>query len=553
MTSINAKRVSAGLLLAGGLSSFAFAPFNQFWLVYLLFPLLISSCFLATPKAAVRHAFSFSLGWFGSGISWIFVSLDQYGEVPVAGSIAMIAALAAYLAIYFTAAIGFSRYLGQYTRFAIFTLPASWVLFEWLRSFVLTGFPWLSIGYSQIDSPLASLAPYIGEVGISFVLILLSCLISVAVFPELLTHNKDSAKDEAASDRRQDVLQNSRLTRRHKTLVATVFVLLVSWLLPTPEYPNGPKNSKQVKLTLVQGNVAQENRWDPDYLWPVMLKYQDLSRPLYADSDIVIWPEAAVPAVEPAAQDYLNNLDKAAAYNNTAVVTGIINYQYYAKAYYNSVIVVGNRDGNPGDSGHYQYGHNNRYNKHHLLPIGEFIPFEDWLRGVAPIFDLPFSSFTRGDFVQPDLVANGFHMTTALCYEIVFPRQIRANLKADTDFILTLSNDAWFGASHGPHQHLEIAQMRALEMGLPVVRVTNNGITAVINHLGQIQAIAPQFSEQVLQYELDLITYPTLYREHGDTIVYWLSLFLLSACLLPVARQKLCQALNRRKDDNKIA
>ncbi|MCU4675430.1 apolipoprotein N-acyltransferase [Catenovulum sp. 2E275] len=532
MTSINAKRVSFGLFLAGCLSSFAFAPFNYFWLVYLLFPLLISCCFRANQQSANRHAFAFSLGWFCSGVSWIYVSLDQYGDVPLIGSIAMIGALAAYLSLYFTAAIALSRFLTRYSRFAIFTLPASWTFFEWLRSFVLTGFPWLSVGYSQIDSPFASLAPYIGEVGISFVLILLSCLLSVILFPHILNPKFSETGEPALAERQSHFFKHIRLNRASKAVSAFLLILFVSCLFP---YPNYPQPEKQVKLALVQGNVAQENRWNPDYLWPVMLKYQDLSRPIYAESDIVIWPEAAVPAVEPAAQDYLINLDKAAAFNHTAVVTGIINYEYYTKAYYNSVIVLGNQNGEDNMAGHYQYGHSNRYNKHHLLPIGEFIPFEDWLRGIAPIFDLPFSSFNRGDYIQPDLVANGFHMTTALCYEIVFPRQIRANLKPNTDFILTLSNDAWFGSSHGPHQHLEIAQMRALEMGLPVVRVTNNGITAVIDHLGQIKTVAPQFSEQVLKYQLELVNYPTLYRQYGDKPVYWMAIILFGLSLAPTS------------------
>ncbi|WAJ70614.1 apolipoprotein N-acyltransferase [Catenovulum adriaticum] len=527
MTLINAKRVSFGLMLAGALSSFAFAPFDQYWLIYLLFPLLVSCCFLATPRASVRHAFFFSLGWFGSGVSWIYVSLDQYGDVPPLGSVAMIGLLAAYLALYFTAAIALSHWLKRYTRFAIFTLPATWLLFEWLRSFVLTGFPWLSIGYSQTHSFFAVLAPYIGEVGISFVLILLSCLMTVAVFPSLIAKNLNAMPASPLG-----------FQTAVKPVFAILVVLLGCLLTPYPDYQTSSQAAnqvnKQVKLAMVQGNIAQENRWDPEYLWPVMLKYQDLSRPVYADSDIVIWPEAAVPSVEPAAQDYLMNLDKAAAYNHTAIVTGIINYQYGSRAYFNSVIVLGNKTGSDSTSGHYQYGHANRYNKHHLLPIGEFIPFEDWLRGIAPIFDLPFSSFNRGDYIQADLIANGFHMTPALCYEIVFPRQIRANLKPDTDFILTLSNDAWFGSSHGPHQHLEIAQMRALEMGLPVVRVTNNGITAVIDHLGQIKSVAPQFSEQVLKYKLDIVRHLTFYRQYGDWPMYGFAVLLFICCFIPV-------------------
>jgi len=179
------------------------------------------------------------------------------------------------------------------------------------------------------------------------------------------------------------------------------------------------------------------------------------------------------------------------------------------------------------NSGHYFHGHANRFSKHHLLPIGEFVPFESFLRQLAPIFDLPMSSFNRGSYVQPNLTANGFHLLPAICFEIAFPAQIRANLTSETQLLLTVSNDAWFGDSIGPHQHLQIARMRALEFGLPLLRATNNGITATIDANGQIRQRAPQFTEAILSDQLLLTDAATLYQQMGNLPVFSFSTLLL--------------------------
>ncbi|WP_440903780.1 apolipoprotein N-acyltransferase [Catenovulum sp. SX2] len=509
---LDAKCQSLLLFVAGGLGTLTFAPFSFSWMIFLILPGVIWACLTASTKMAAVYAFSFSLGWFGFGLSWIYVSLDQHGGVPMLGSVAMILLLAAYLSIYFTAALTITRYLMRYSLYALWLLPAFWCLFEWLRSFVLTGFPWLSVGYSQFHTMWGKLAPLIGETGVTLVVVAMSLL--PAVFSII---RKVSGTQTVAIAM---LLTTITATSQHILRIADSPVL-------QPPINQLPRSTKLINLALVQGNIAQENRWQPEYLLPTMLKYQDISRPHYSKTDIVIWPEAAIPAIEPNAQEFLANLDKAANYTNTAIVTGIIDYRPYSGAFYNSLIVVGQQQSEAGDASYF-HGHDNRYNKHHLLPIGEFVPFEDWLRQLSPIFDLPFSSFTRGDYVQHDLVAKGFHITPAICYEILFPTQIRDNLTEQTDFILTVSNDAWFGNSHGPHQHLEIARMRALELGIPIVRATNTGISAIINATGRISAQAPQFEQHVLTYLLPIIQHQTVYRKYGDWFVYLC--YLISIC-----------------------
>ena len=200
------------------------------------------------------------------------------------------------------------------------------------------------------------------------------------------------------------------------------------------------------------------------------------------------------------------------------------------------MIVLGNKY-QDDDTGGYFYNHGNRYYKNHLLPLGEFVPFGDLLRPIAPFFNLPQSSFSRGQYVQPNLVANGLNILPLICFEIAFPRQLAANLTADTDLLLTVSNDAWFGNSHGPHQHLEIARMRALEFGRPLLRSTNNGITAVIDHRGKIIKQIPQFEEAVLKTDVSLVAGATPYAKFGN-VINWLIPLLILLINSVVSRKK---------------
>ena len=180
---------------------------------------------------------------------------------------------------------------------------------------------------------------------------------------------------------------------------------------------------------------------------------------------------------------------------------------------------------NTDDEQGYYYNNSNRYYKSHLLPIGEFVPFQELLRPLAPFFNLPMSSFTAGNYVQPNLVANNLHILPLNCFEIAFPSQLAANFTDKTDMILTVSNDAWFGDSHGPHQHFEIARMRAMEFGRPLIRATNNGVTGIIDHLGKVTAIAPQFEEVVLRGTVEFVTGDTPYSQWPNLIL-WLMILL---------------------------
>ncbi len=369
----------------------------------------------------------------------------------------------------------------------------------------MTGFPWLSIGYSQLKGPLSGWIPIIGEIGVSAVLILITVNLGLTL-------------------RLIQAHTSWRIKGLQTIIVGVIFCVSglvlnsINWTQPSGEIK---------RVSMVQGNIEQTIRWVPEQDDPTMGKYWDLSSEHW-NSDLIIWPEAAIPKLEIAATDFLELIDKKATETNTALITGIVDVNYSTEKIYNNLISLGN-DKLSQNTIPYAYGHKNRFAKHHLLPIGEFVPFESILRTLAPIFDLPMSSFTRGSYVQANLLANGMKLTPAICFEIAFPNQVRANLNDDTDAIITVSNDAWFGNSHGPHQHLEIAQMRAKEFGLPVLRSTNTGVTAFVDHKGAISAIAPQFEDIVLTQDVLLVTGKTPYRELGNfpAYLFFLLLFII--------------------------
>ena len=470
---------------------FAYAPFSQWYLALFLPALVFNRVQQQTPKKSAKLIGVFAFGWFASGISWVHVSIDQYGGLPLIVSLGLMLLLCMYLALFPAFAAYLTARFSSKQQLNLWLLPSFWLFSEFLRSVVLTGFPWLSLGYSQIDSPLASFAPVIGEVGLTALVITINiCLVKI-FHAVKLNNNKNTSLPIALI-----VLLS---------ILNFVFTK-VTWVQTT---------GATTKVALVQGNIAQSIKWAPEQEWPTMLKYLDLTRVNF-DADIIIWPESAIPAIEPTVQDYLTTVNRSALLNNSTIITGILNYNFESKESFNSLVVLGEKQ---GDEQGYYYNHSNRYSKNHLLPIGEFVPFQEWLRPLAPLFNLPQSSFTRGSYVQNNLIANKLHILPLLCFEIAFPHQLAANLTKQTDLLLTVSNDAWFGGSHGPHQHMEIARMRALEFGRPLLRSTNNGITAVVDHKGKFIARVPQFEELVLKAEVPLVSGETPYSQWPRAIL----------------------------------
>lgn len=480
-------RIGRPLLAAfiGALTTLAFAPFS-YWPIALVSPfLLLLLLNKQSTKAGAWIAFAWGLGQFGTGINWVHVSIDTFGGMPKPASVFLMTLLVSYLAIY-PALFGglLNRFFPQTNRRRLLiAAPILWLITDWLRGWVFTGFPWLWLGYSQIDSPLNGFAPVSGVEAITLMIWLIAGGVSYAL-----------------------------LSKKWQYLCIPVGIFALSYGLNKIQWVT-PNPDTKTSFALIQGNIDQKQKWLPSHRWPTLMKYTDMSRENWK-ADIVIWPEAAIPALESDLPAFLKNLDTAARNNDTALITGVLSQDNLGH-FYNNVLTLGKDDQGP-----YNYDTAKRYSKHHLLPFGEFVPFGDLLRPIAPFFNLPMSSFQRGAFIQPNLIANGRHLLAALCYEIIFSEQVRQNVTDDTDFILTLSNDAWFGDSIGPIQHMEIARMRALELGKPLIRATNNGITAVTDYKGHITKQIPQFQTAVLNAEVTSTTGNTPYRSLGSWLLY---------------------------------
>jgi apolipoprotein N-acyltransferase len=488
-----AKDKKAWLALVAGLVlTFGYAPFEIWPIVFISLGAIIfcinpNNTGKAHAKTAAKYGFIFGLGWFGAGISWVHVSIATFGGMPLIASLSLMAFLCSYLALFPALAFWATTRFASGPKSFGALLIACFAISEYLRGTVLTGFPWLSFGYTQTDGPLRLLAPYIGEFGLT-----LTC---VAIGFALYRLTQKDFKTPAVT--------------------ATAVALIFTGTNTTGSIHYTDKN---MSVLLVQGNIQQHLRFEPSEFWTTMSKYQDMTRPHW-DADLIVWPEAAVPEIEMLADSYLANLDSAASFNKTALVTGIVDYQRDTKNIFNTLIVVGNKE--RGDEhGHYHYLDKNRYQKHQLLPIGEFVPFQDFLRPIAPLFDLPMSSFTRGDKVQNNLRANGYNLLPAICYEIVFADLVRGNYKSDSDLLFTVSNDAWFGDSIGPLQHMQIARMRALELQRPLVRVTNNGVSAVYDPISHTQQTMPQFEATTLKANIKLIKGDSVYSQYGNMFVW---------------------------------
>ncbi|MDO4431152.1 MAG: apolipoprotein N-acyltransferase [Lonepinella koalarum] len=484
-------------LISGGIGVLAFSPFDYWGVAYFSAFGLIFIAKTAPKPTALWATFLWGLSFFSIGTHWLNVSIHQFGGSPLWLSYILVVLLAAYLSVY---PVLFTYIIQRFNVKSAVIFPIIWTFTEFLRGWVFTGFPWLQFGYTQIDSPFSGIAPFFGVTGLTF----------FVIWGSAVSFNLLSALWQTP--------------KKYPIAIAHLFMLLVvsaiSAVASKVEFIQ-EKPEKALTITLLQGNIEQQLKWDPDYLYQTLDIYRKMITTHLGKSDIIVLPESALPALENQLQFYYQPLQQAALKAGSELIVGSVYYDENIAKLLNSIVILGDKNQD------FSSQNAQRYSKHHLVPFGEYVPLESLLRPLGSVFNLPMSAFHRGEEIQPPLLSKGHYFSSAICYEIIEGAQLQRNLTEKTDFILTVSNDAWFGDSIGPWQHLQMARMRALELGRPVIRSTNTGVTAFINHQGKITAQAPQFIETALTHKIAPTEGKTPYAVLGDKPLYLLSLLLL--------------------------
>ena len=487
--------VSAAVVtLAGVVAVAAFAPFGWYPLASFALAILFNQWLDDIPRRAMLPGALFGAGFFGAGISWVYVSIHTFGHVhPLAAGL-VTTLLIAFLSCY-PAILGYllKRFRPVYSLpVMVVVFPAGWVLSEWFRGWVFSGFPWLSIGTSQIDGPLGGFASVAGVPGIG-----LAVGISAALLVALW-----------------------RGPRRLISLAGVAVIWLGAFGIGQIEWTQ-PRGEK-LKVALVQGNIAQEQKWSPDNLMNSLARYTGLS---FSEPgvDLYVWPETAIAAFHHEVREtFLPQLETQLREHGSDLLSGIPVLDTDSWDYYNAVVTLGSEQA--------------FYYKQHLVPYGEYLPLR-WLIGsTLDALAVPNADFSSGGKGQTLLNAAGVPVSTSLCFEVVFGEQIIRDLP-EAALLVNVSNDAWFGDSLAPHQHLEMARMRARETGRPMLRATNTGISAVIDAAGNITTRSAQFEEAVVTATVQPRQGATPYVMVGNWPVLLISALLVLVPLVAGRRQ----------------
>ncbi len=489
----NEKLKDIAVFFTGALLPLSLAPFDWWWFAPLpLLAYLWLSQNISYPRRYWR-SFLFGLGYFGSGASWVYVSIHDYGDAPMPLAVLLTFLFVAGLALAFSLPMFLWNRFLQDKRFGVLLgFPAAWVLNEWYRSWLLTGFPWLYIGYSQTNTLMGGWAPVTGIYGISFLLALFAAAVYFVIS-----------------------------VRKHYWLPALVILFAVSSgaLLDKKEWTQ-PVAGLQQPVALVQGNVPQQQKWKPEQREAIRALYRDMSAPLWQKNQLIVWPEAAIPELYTPTHPFFIAMNEQAKNSGGALITGVPSFHYAddgSHIFYNSLLGLGTSSG--------------FYHKQRLVPFGEYVPMQQWLKGLLDFFKMPISDFRTGPNDQPNMNSGVMTVASSICYEITYPELVAAQAR-DADILLTVSNDTWFGASIGPHQHLQMAQMRARENAREMLRATSNGISAFIDHKGKVISHSPQFERFVLQGTAQAYQGHTPYQLMGN----W-PILLVCFALLPLANQ----------------
>ncbi len=477
---------------AGAITVLAFAPFDLFFIPYFSLAFLFYQWRDALPGQAAKSGYLFGLGLMGFGVFWLHVSIAKFGGVIFPMAVLLALVFAAVIACYYAAAGWLSAWLVRRFRLAgniqlLVIFPAIFVLSEILRAYFLGGFPWLAAGYSQLDTPLLGLAPLMGVFAVSWLTAVLAAMLLLLVFASV----------------------------RQRLAALVVAALLVTLVYLLGQIPWSHPIGDRLTVRIVQGNIPQELKWQPANLKSTIDLYTSLSfsRP----ADLVVWPETAIPAFAHAVEDtILQPLQERLSVNGSQLVVGIP-IRAEDHGYFNSMLALGQQ--------------RDQYDKRHLVPFGEFAPLDFLLRPLVDYFRIPMSDFREGEAEKPLLRVGEHQVGVSICYEDAFGDE-SAQALPEAAYLINVSNDAWFGDSLAPYQHLQIARMRAVETGRYMIRATNTGISALIDPQGKVLEQTGQAETAVIHSEFQPMTGMTLYAWVKDWLITLLMLMGVAAAVI---------------------
>ena len=467
--------VDAGCVAAGAVWPLAFAPFGYFPVAFVS----LAALFLAwrgcrTPRRAFLRGWLFGLGCFGAGMTWIY---ESFAFANVAGALAFVLTVAfvGCLALY-PAVLGWilarSAPAGSDALRLLAVYPAAWTLWEWVRGWAFTGFPWLQAGYSQLDGPGAGWLPVAGVHGAGALVALVAGGLAFAL---------------VRRDRRGFALLGAAVA----LWWAGAALARIEWVQPA---------GAPLEVAIVQGNIPQDQKWRREMRATTLERYAELTR-RNLDADLVVWPESAMPGYLDRMREFTDGVRADAVERGSAVLTGAVIREASGGPYLNAVVMLGSESG--------------VYHKRRLVPFGEYMPFGFVLRPVARALGIRMSDFSPGPVEQAPIRLGPHALGVSICYEIAFSGAVRGDLP-QAAVLVTVSNDAWFGDTIGPHQHLEIARVRAAETARWLVRATNTGLSAIVSSRGEVRASLPQFEVAAGTFEVVPMRGETPYVRLGD-------------------------------------
>jgi len=492
---------------AGALTVCAFAPLGYYPIAYFSLAFLFFTWLHLSPKSSFFAGLAYGYGLYGFGVSWVYVSLSTYGGMPFwMGAIAVLGFVG--LLAFFIGAVGYivTRFFfnQQSPVFALIAAPFVWIVFEWCKSWVLTGFPWLDIAYTQTSVWLFAFAPVGGVYMVSF---------AVAVIAAALAW---AAKRRAFP----------------APVMLVIGVFMVALICDRINW--SAAHGQPLQVGVVQGNVPINDKWQAKYRDKIINKFVSLSQQLHAQTptDLIVWPETALPLyLEQLGPEFWRSITP----QGSAILTGVLESPKTGVFYNSAALSCGAPVQQTPQV----------YRKRHLVPFGEYLPLRFLFNWVLDYLELPMSDSSAWQGQQALTCGDSINIGLSICYEDAFAAEYRAHI-GEATMLVNISEDAWFGDSLAPHQRLQMAQMRARELSRPLIRSANSGPSVVINQRGEVVAITPQFSVQTLNHEVQPQIGDTLFKQFGNwvivfsitvllTLFWWLS---KQGLILPLVLKK---------------